>query len=622
MLHKVPEIDLWGSFTCKPGVPKGPNNRHKPMFISRMPLELRPHLHPQDDLLCTGGAGSSKTATACVCVIDTCLRFPGTKAYVGGIDMQLLKRNVVDVYKDILSYNGVDWGHPVVLKRWAENSPTIRLFTGHGKPPSQINFVNLTMFLKNRGASAGIIQVDEPSLLPDAGSVDEFIKRLRDRHNPIRQLIMCTNPEETKGWLRKRYQLHLYESEDFDTHPKVIGPKCTCYVCTMCLLEHKKEFAWDENNNCPNCGIPREFYYAPKLDGSIVKVYCPGGQQYTRVIRSKSYDNPHLTAEYLQGMRDKLDPIRYLIYVEGRLDIEVRGEYAYSSYSTRENLLEKNWPIDYSKDFIWGLDWNLHPQCSSISQIEDLSQLKEYLSIDVKIPPDNKGLVIKDEIILWGPTPEQPIGGASPEDVAHEFVRRFKDDYQGTTIHIAGDPNGFKGVTTRELTKYDIIISILEEEGFKVNLIADDTPMPKKERVDNVNTMFKNANLERRLFVNPKAEHVAKSFEELRWDDSGKNLDEKPDKAAKKNPNKYEIFLMTHPTDGIGYAIFKLFNILTDNKPVQFAQFQSGTLIEVNEEGRVIRKDPEEEKKKQDKQIIEVPPVSFRSMLRQNGIKI
>lgn len=346
------------------------------------------------------------------------------------------------------------------------------------------------------------------------------------------------------------FDLKQFDGVDTSEHPveKLVGPKCQCQVCTKCRFSLKKDYKWVQQGDemvCPNCKSTKDFY---TWQGK--RYWCPGDQQYWRVIKSESTHNPHLPDDYFQGMESMYDPVLFNIMVKGQLNSDLREDYVYKEYSDQAdgNLLDENIELDFGKDLLWGLDFNLRPQCSTISQIEYSENGDAFL-------------VCKDEIIMYGPTHDATTGGATVVDVANEFVRRYRDwSGTGVRVKVYGDPHGYGNVTSRELTRYQQIYNILTANGFIVETIADNKNIPLKERIDNVNHMLRT----RKLVVNPKCEHVAKSLSDLMWkeDASIDTLSVKGDNNARKSNKRTQVYCMTHPTDGLGYLIYKEFNLL------------------------------------------------------------
>ena len=211
--------------------------------------------------------------------------------------------------------------------------------------------------------------------------------------------------------------------------------------------------------------------------------------------------NKHLPADYFQGMLDTYDETMFKIYVQGKTNMDIRDDYVYNKFTLLGNVLEEKSDIDPTKDYFWALDFNLKPQCSIIGQYEEVDGKNKF--------------IVKDEIVMFGPTMDNPYGGANVVDVANEFVRRYKPDYLGQTVFIFCDPHGWGGQTSRELTRPAQIIRILEGNGFFCEMVTDTNTMPIKERTDTMNHACEDGF----LLISPNCEHTIKSLEELKWKD-------------------------------------------------------------------------------------------------------
>lgn len=523
-------------------------------------------------------------------IIDQCRLWPGLACYIGAYNMKVLARNVFKPFNEIMLPKGER--HPFLVKNFSEQSPSAKFANG-----SFAECINLKDNLKqNIGFTAGFLLVDELKLLPDEQSLNMLIGRTRGIPPEIRQVILCTNPEESKeGWINQTFSLHLFDGVDTSEHPvqKLVGPTCKCQFCTKCKMTYKKEVEWvqgfvadpingdrictpdpaGDNMFCPNCKCTKDFY---TWKGQ--RYWCPGDQQYWRVIKSESQHNPHCPDDYFQGMEGMYDEVFYDIMVKGALNTNLKEGYAYAKYSKEVNVLEDEVLIDYTKDFYWTMDHNLSPMCSSIHQLDD-----EVIEIEDK-KVTKEIIICKKSMVMYGPTYEYPYGGCHPLDMAKQFVKDHKDNYMGTTIYMYGDPKGFDGQTERELTKYEKMRKYLEAEGFNVVLIADKIQIPRKERLDNTNHVLEEGILK----INPSCVHEIKSFDGLKIKEGSLKyeLDKTGDDNAARSVNRSRVYCMTHPTDAIGYMVYKLFPILTVNG-VRSAHMSNGTIVQENLKGEV-----------------------------------
>ena len=573
---EIPEVTIWKD-TKK--APPGPNELQKRYFISYMPPDKRPHWHTRDVLLSIGGYGSGKSFGAISLAVDSCLTIPNLTVYAGGLDLPALKRVIL---KDITSMFTIKepWDHPAILNRLGDKQDTLRFFNG-----SSLACVNLTQFIKLTGANAGMFIAEEPHLFPDGEETyNQIFSRLRDTPPEIRQLVLCTNPEKTKsGWMNQTFDLAKFDGVDTSNGPveKQVGKPCTCQYCTNCLYARKLKIKWEQDGDrqiCPKCMSINDYW---TWEGK--KYYCPGDQLFTRVIKSETTHNPHLPSDYLQGMAAQYDEKYFDIMVKGKTNTDLRDDYVFGKYSEK-NLLPKPLDIDWNKEVYWTLDFNQKPQCSAVCQIDNIN--------------GERHLVVKREIVMYGPTLNNPYGGANARDVAKQFVDLYKDYYKGEPIYIYGDPNGFHGQTERELTRYQQIVEELESGlpnakkangASQIMICVTEKHIPFKERLDNTNDVLENGI----LLLNPGelTEHLQASFEQLMWDENKQKFKadsvKSGDHNAKRSMNRNRVYAMTHPSDAVGYLIYNLFPILVETGLTRSFRSKDGTSIVEKPDGSV-----------------------------------
>lgn len=576
-------------------------------------------------------------------MIDQCRSNSNLQAYIGAKDFNVVERNIWTPFNRVFIPDGDPKNkHPFLTKAFSQNFPIAKFANG-----STIHCLNLSQNMKqeksgNIGFTTGFLLIDELHTLEEH-VLDFLIGRVRDTIPQIRQVIMCTNPERSKsGWINQKFNLKEFDGVDTSERPvqKLLGPECTCQVCTKCTMAFGHEISWEFNGEdmvCPKCKAKKDFY---TWQGK--KYWCPGKQQYWRVIKSESHHNPHLPDDYFQSMKAMYDPTFYNIMVKGQLNANLREDYVYSDYTEENNLLDATMPIDWDLDIHWGLDFNKRPQSSVVCQMDR--------SIN-----NEPRLIIKDEIIMYGPTMDDPHGGATAVHVADEFVRRYKPFYKNSTIHIYGDPKGWTNHgSDRELTRYAQIVNILEANGFIINLVANADQIPKKERIDNVNNLLKKGI----IVVNPPrpvtdsytlpdgigCEWAAKSLAELEWVDKStkEDVSTKGDENARKSNNRSRVYAVSHITDALGYLVYKEFNILGDMSTPQSLTVVGRTHTEAKNNGEVkseFIEAPEATKKAEsiadqlneehkrvelaiEAEIERINKQSFRSFLRDRGFQI
>jgi hypothetical protein len=588
----MPPITFWKDT----GLAKqGPNDLQRMYFLDKIPPEKRPHLHTQDILLSIGGVGSGKTFGGVVRLCQAALQRK-MHVVIASMNYQMLKRNCWDPMEEIFTIEE-SWDHPAVRNKLHDQNNILRFHNN-----SKMTCINLAVKLDEKiGYNADLQMVDEVHLLPDESALDLLITRSRGTNVEINQLILCTNPTKSKdSWLNDYFDLKQFDNVDLSQGPYegLVGPKCRCQYCTICKNSKGIEAPWvlsGEDMVCSSCGKKKAFF---TWKGK--KYWCPGDQQYTRVIKSESFHNPHLKDDFFQVLEDKLDPTYFEIMVKGKTNINLRDDYTYRKYNEEEQVLPLPIYIDYEKDIYWGLDFNRKPQASTIWQFEDIDGEEKFLC--------------KEEICLFGkPAMGFPWGrgeGATVKDVAKEFTRRHKDKYQGSTVFIAGDPKGNNKSANSDETSYEIIMEYLEEQGFYVEMLADDSQISRRDRIELVDYWLEDGLIR----FNPGKEKddplawTQRSFKESKEDEKdfeGKRASKKQDDNVARSLDRRKVKTVSHFHEASGYLIWKMF-------PKSAQELRSATLSD----GTVITEDRKGKVKVGD-QIIENPDEYWEKKLKE-----
>lgn len=532
----------------KPGCPYGPTDLQKLAFIEM--LNPRPHHHGLDIFLFDGANRSGKTITACARTMQYLLAYPGSVALVGAENQPLLQRTALEEWRKRFTVYK-DWDHPLVDRYPTQHTKRLRLRNG-----STAWFLHFNDFKILRGVEADIVHIEEASLLPNEESMNELVRRLSGRRGPVKQLILTTNPEESRGWIYEKFALKQDEP-DYDGSALPRGERCKCQYCPTCMnavrggsfSEWIKAYGHSimfVDGVCPTCSAAKDNE-------------CPGDQEFFRVVRTRSADNPHLPSDYVDNMRSSMSEEYFALYGEGKL-VELRKGKTYKSFS-KLNVSTVPKQIDYSKPLIWTFDFNVSYQCSVLCQ-------------------ESEGRVdVIDEFIL----PE-----AGPEHVAKEFLRRYPN-YFGEIL-IYGDPAALNRKTSStDISQFQVIYNILHSAGKNVTVtvkkIEKLTKVPVIPRVDCTNMMLCDATGMRRLFINPHCKFLLLSLEDLRWKETAgqrSQIDTQCDKNAAKNPNKRILHLLSHPTDALGYYLYKKFPIVVDRKMPMFVQIPEAGVVDTD----------------------------------------
>jgi len=545
----------------------------------------------KDHLFVLGDFTVVHNSLACIAeIIELTTAYPKCAAVVGGVDMPLLKRNVMDLFGERLSYTDEDgitepWGHPMVLKAPPDKTPIAPLVNG-----STIRFLNIGEALKVRGFTADIFMIEEVNLL-DASSLKEMYGRSRGRALPIRQFILNMNPTGARDWVYDLFGLKQYE-KDYVGPPIQAGEVCTCQFCNSCEDNDLGQWAWEggekkigpngkfyewtgatcSNPNCANIALTTVY----DKDGNVKKLgtrarkdtTCPGNQSYYRVIRSASFDNPHNPSDFVQLQRGAMSEEEFATFVKGEI-VDLNTGLIYKEFSSA-NISDVE--FDPHLDIMWTMDFNKDPMCSQICQ------------------ETSTGLNVVDEFTLWN---------ATEREVAEAFCERYKD-YKGV-VHLYGDPNG---ITTNSRadsnkTSFKFIYDYLKMKKFNVQIamkkIKGQTLIPIVTRVNNLKAIIKNVEGVRRLFVNPKCKNLIESLRNTRWREKGTpHEDENCDAYAKINPKRYtSAVLMTHPQAALGYLVSKRFPMIKETSGIRLLDTDTKTVVAHGDDFKVTSKEPQ-----------------------------
>lgn len=509
-------------------------------------------------------------------VIKFLLTNKGAVAVVGAQNYPLLQRTAMrewqDRFTDVVPWDYMKMQRPIILKKPTQNDKRVILQNG-----SQAYFLHFNNPEVLRGIDADIIHFEEACLLPDKESFDELIRRLSGRKGPIRQLILTTNPEATGGWISEAFKLKQKPKADGSVDP-IIDP-CDCQYCQLCLNKKQEKYEYvDVEGNpctsigsvCPNCGEAKENE-------------CPGKQIFYRVIRTGTIDNIHTPQDLVGTMMKSMDAKSAAIFVSGQLDVDLRESFVYRAFTMANNVYDSERGIDKSLPLFWSLDFNYDPQCSVICQ-----EVEEDGEFHVSV---------LDEIVLWN---------SLPEHAAQEFCRRFADyKHSEFPVYVYGDPAGLYGTGDGLVPSYyEKIRTVLIKEGFKVKIMMKKPDMSEKdprkrekvkipvaERIEAVNAMLCSAEdpPRVRLKINEKCRNLIRSLSELGFTLDGKNINKQVDKNAGKSSNKEKAHVMTHPTDALGYYIYKRFPVIKNKQGVIFFQIPGESVTEFSR-GKMITK--------------------------------
>jgi hypothetical protein len=553
--------------------PPREGQEYGPLPKQREAIEI-PHKHDLDVVLMYGGARGSKSAGAVAAGISYMLRYPGIDIMIGCEQYKHLERTALNDYKKLFTVVA-DWDHPLILPRGGKpttHDKTIKLI--NGSTCWCMHFADYTIL---RGANLGFAHIEEASLLKDKSVMGEVLRRMSNNRVKQKQIFLTSNPEETHGWLYDEFKLEQFEP-GYEGPPIPIRPPCNCQYCQTCLNMKVGEFLYNEKGFCPECNGKKE-------------TDCPGNQDYWRVIFVDSTDNAHLSQSYRQTQKLSTSAAEFALYSEGQV-IELRAGKVYEPFKRKHNVLPANVPLDYDLPLFWNHDFNISFMCSDIIQ-------------EVGEDP-----IVFDEIVI----PEK-----GPKEAAIEFLNRY--GYYNQTIYLIFDPAAFNRSITGDDggIRIKIMRDVLENPqkyGFPDDVLPKHVvELTRKEegqtkvlvssRVDSVNTLLDDGAENHRLKINPSCVWTIRSLEALKWaENNGKPvIDVSVDKAAAKHPDKSTVRTLSHPTDALGYYVYKRFPVVSRKLARQYAYLPGAPGIETDPEG-VFSTREEPVKEKEDPKLV------------------
>jgi hypothetical protein len=226
-----------------------------------------------------------------------------------------------------------------------------------------------------------------------------------------------------------------------------------------------------------------------------------------RLIKMRTYDNPHLPADFITRLEEN--------YESGLLQAYLNGEFCnittgvvYSRFDRATHVIEESPNIE-NEPLRIGIDFNIGNTNAVI------------------------GLAIGDSMTIF-----DEINASYDTDT---LAKEIKNRYPFNKIYIYPDASG--GNRSTNATKTDI--QILESYGF-VNQSAASNP-PIRDRVNSVQRLFEDGRGNIRLKIHSSAKKLIECIELQSYTEKGD-----PDKEA-----GYD-----HMVDALGYICWRLFNPL------------------------------------------------------------
>ena len=194
-----------------------------------------------------------------------------------------------------------------------------------------------------------------------------------------------------------------------------------------------------------------------------------------------------------------------------------------------------------SDTIYWSLDFNVNPQCSVIAHWNG-----------------GHDFYFSDEIVLEN---------ASTYKVAEEFVRIYRQKYEGRRLVINGDASGRNRSSNSEFSNYAIIEQILTRENIKFEFQVPKANTSISNRVNNFDWHVKGLDGRPHILVSPECRHLLHSCKLLSYDENGRII-ETPARFGMKTID----YAKSHIFDAASYCVMAndpvLENFVKSSKPL------------------------------------------------------
>ncbi len=236
------------------------------------------------------------------------------------------------------------------------------------------------------------------------------------------------------------------------------------------------------------------------------------------LIRGRTEDNHHLPADYVSSLKATFPPQLIEAYLNGQF-VNLVGNTVYSEFN-REHSAAPLTMQDFAYDapIHIGLDFNVGKMAAVVG-------MKGEIDIELDEKPN---LFIVDEVYNVMDTPA--------------MILVIQAKFPNRTVIIYPDASG-RSRKSQDASKSDI--RLLKDAGFRINAPLKNPPV--RERVLSLNTLFRNANGERKLFVNLRTcPNLVEGLEKQVYDDNGV--------PVKDN-------VIDHGNDALGYLVNRVFGL-------------------------------------------------------------
>lgn len=560
----------------EPEIPYGPSPQFEPAFILDPIYRIRHglHKHTEDRLLLHGGVGGGKTAHVVAIVLSAMLAYPGLQCVIGSLHYTDVRDIIIPAIQELFTVNS-RWDHPLIAKVPNDQTKYLQLING-----SSIQFLGFEDEDKVRGRNIGLFVIEEISRIVKEGIIDESAGRLRTIHSPIRQLIATSNPTDLTHFMYRTWNMHQFRT-DYKGEKLPIGEPCNCQFCPKCLDFNLGEFEYDEYGYCSNPKCIVKTGAAGKLKPSpngltfrrpVYRLtgghedFCPGNQEYWRVLFSDATGNFHTQAGFTQGLKRDMDSRTFDQLAKGKV-IDFGIGNMYDSYTEGGNLLHVNVPYDPTRDLHWSFDFNKRPQCSVVAQERYYFDDRGNKDVEINFI---KEIVLFDTVERLVDDDGDRIRGVGPEHAVQKFAELFPPETVPGTVYLWGEHNGHNRPSSpNQKTNWQVIVDMMKELGYKVKLMVKKVKpggarhIPIVDRVVNSNFFLRDPYGKHRIKINKDLPYLQLSFKDLKWkiEDGKSVIDDQPDKNAAKAKDTSKPRLVSHITDAATYYIVQRFNL-------------------------------------------------------------
>jgi hypothetical protein len=433
---------------------------HQRRFMS---LAMQPDV---DNAGLIGGFGCGKTVSGCRLAIMLAYANPGLPGLYACLDYPILKDAILPVFEAELHklgfYEGIDYTidhRQVCTFHTARNAEGVESVV-YFRPADGAR--NLRKLVSNTYAWA----VKDESGLYTEDAHRKIEERVRHGQASVRIIADVTTPEG-------------------------LGPLYDTYVTA-----------------------PRKRAAARGVDG-----LCE--DEPNRLVRGRTYDNPHLDTGYVTRLLDRYDQRLVNAYLEGHfvpMDEGLCFRFEEWTHATVEAEYDEHLPICLAWDF------NVNPMSVTLNHVKPAGAGVDVWTFDEIVRPTSH---TEDACMAF-------LEGATASG------RGYADHVGG--IQIYGDASGRSRSTKAHLTDYDIIADQLGHLPDYREMFPLHNPS-QRESINTFNALLRNGHGETSYRIHPRCVETIKSLQTTRYDDRG---------GIYKGEDSYE-----HLTDGLRYLAWE-----------------------------------------------------------------